>query len=27
MSRNTYKVTATDRRGNTSETSIEVDNF
>jgi chitodextrinase len=27
MSRNTYKVTATDRSGNTSETSIEVDNF
>ena len=27
MSRNTYKVTATDRSGNTSETSIEIDNF
>ncbi|HKY52486.1 MAG TPA: fibronectin type III domain-containing protein [Candidatus Limnocylindria bacterium] len=27
MSRNTYTVTATDRHGNTSETSIEVDNF
>ena len=26
MSRNTYKVTATDRSGNTSETSIEIDN-
>ena len=27
MSRNTYKVTATDRSGNTSETIIEIDNF
>ena len=27
MSRNTYKVTATDRSGNTSETTIEIDNF
>jgi hypothetical protein len=27
MSRNTYTVTATDRSGNTSETSIEIDNF
>ena len=27
MSRNTYTVTATDRHGNTSSTSIEVDNF
>jgi hypothetical protein len=26
MSRNVYKVTATDRSGNTSETSIEIDN-
>jgi hypothetical protein len=27
MSRNTYTITATDRSGNTSETSIEIDNF
>jgi hypothetical protein len=27
MSRNTYKVTATDRSGNTSESTIEIDNF
>lgn len=27
MTRNTYKVTATDRSGNTSETTIEIDNF
>ena len=27
MSRNTYKVTATDRSGNTSESIIEIDNF
>jgi hypothetical protein len=27
MSRNTYTITATDRSGNTSSTSIELDNF
>jgi hypothetical protein len=27
MSRNVYKVTATDRSGNTSESTIEIDNF
>jgi hypothetical protein len=27
MSRNTYTITATDRSGNTSESTIEVDNF
>jgi hypothetical protein len=27
MTRNTYKVTASDRSGNTSETTIEIDNF